>query len=133
MNATTAREIEILRDRHNRHEFINAYIRSTVFEHSHRWDADGNPEPCYAARDELSPRATMELVRQAESIRRAEYADLVAKVQEMVNDRYIAVGHWGADDVRALAWSELGHRVVQRGEGHELIRDNETDLLEILN
>jgi hypothetical protein len=96
----------VRQDRENRHEYLDAYIETVVQVNAMRYDADGELEPFHADRDTLTLRAAAELVREAESFRRAQYTHLAAAVEQL---QPRTIGN---------AWREMGACFALSASGH---------------
>lgn len=93
-------------DRDNRHAYLNGYIDEVLRVNALRYDADGELEPYAASREHLSLHAAAELVREAESFRKAQYAHLSAAVAEL---QLRSVGNVWAEMGACFALSSSGH------------------------
>lgn len=97
---------EFAADRDNRHAYLNGYVDEVVRVNAMRYDRDGELEPFHADRDTLTLRAAAELVREAESFRKAQYAHLAAAVSEL---QPRSVGNVWAEMGACFALSSSGH------------------------
>lgn len=100
---------QLLQDRLDRHEFVLGYIQAMLWANTLKlegnycgndsWDAEMVPVDATRLREQLTWDALKELVRDAESFRRAEYVHLLA----------------GA---RRYNWSEMGYCFALSRNGH---------------
>lgn len=93
-------------DRDNRHAYLDGYVNEVLRVNAYRYDAAGELEPFSPDRSTLSLRAAAELVREAESFRRAQYAHLAAAVERL---QPTSVGN---------LWREMGACFALSASGH---------------
>lgn len=96
----------VCQDRENRHAYLEGYISTVVSVNACRYDAEGELQPFGPDRDQLSLTALLELVREAESFRRAQYSHLAAAVEQI---QARSIGN---------VWSEMGACFALSSSGH---------------